>query len=194
MLKERKAICVCVCVCACVWAFLNNWIIASSRLVCYAPLKKKSRLTDMICSPCKGFIFFKMVRTVSLLNVDVIQETKKKKKKKKPTADVWKNNHVGFHANVCVNQRMSEIENRNSTFPMYAHIKKKKKKIKKVLFRAFQLPDASKPFLMQTQQKHGQLESAELSHSLLLSSLSLSDLLLWLHYTFSFSRCFIQFV
>lgn len=70
----------------------------------------------------------------------------------------------------------------------------KKKKIKKVLFRAFQLPDASKPFLMQTQQKHGQLESAELSHSLLLSSLSLSDLLLWLHYTFSFSRCFIQFV
>lgn len=32
-----------------------------------------------------------------------------------------------FHANVCVNLRMSEIENRHSTFPMYAHIKKKKK-------------------------------------------------------------------
>lgn len=95
-----------------------------------------------------------------------------------------------FHANVCVNLRMSEIENRHSTFPMYAHIKKKKK----VLFRAFQLPcDPSKPFLMQTQHKNGQLESAEVSHSLLLSSLSLSDLLLWLRYKFSFCSCFIQF-
>lgn len=93
-----------------------------------------------------------------------------------------------FHANACVNLSMSEIENRHSTFPMYAHIKKK------VLFRAFQLPcDPSKPFLMQTQQKNGQLESAELSHFLLLSSLSLSDLLLWLHYKFSFCSCFIQF-
>lgn len=97
-----------------------------------------------------------------------------------------------FHANVCVNLRMSEIENRHSTFPMYACIKKKNNP---VLFRAFQLPcDPSKPFLMQTQQKNGQLESAELSHSLLLSSLSLSDLLLWLHYKFSFCSCFIQFL
>lgn len=30
-----------------------------------------------------------------------------------------------FHANVCVNLRMSEIENQHSTFPMYACIKKK---------------------------------------------------------------------
>lgn len=37
-----------------------------------------------------------------------------------------------FHANVCVNLRMSEIENRHSTFPMYAYVEKK------VLFRAFQ--------------------------------------------------------
>lgn len=37
---------------------------------------------------------------------------------------------------------------------------------------------------MQTQQKNGQSKSAELSHSLFLSSLSLSDLLLWPHYKF----------
>lgn len=30
-----------------------------------------------------------------------------------------------FHANLCVNLCMSEIENRHSTFPMYAHVKKR---------------------------------------------------------------------
>lgn len=38
---------------------------------------------------------------------------------------IEKTNVLVFHANVCVNLRMSEIENRHSTFPKYAHVLKK---------------------------------------------------------------------
>lgn len=60
-----------------------------------------------------------------------------------------------FHANTCVNLRMSEIENRHSTFPMYAHIQKK------FYFQHFScLVIPSKAVLMQTQQKDGQLQNS----------------------------------
>lgn len=112
---------------------------------------------------------------------------KKKSPPGNPWIDDWKNNHVGFP---CKRMHVSEIENQHSTVPKCAHIKN-------ILFRAFWAALWS----LQTLSNANTAENAvsqtpQNSPSLFLFPLSLSDLLLWLHYKFSsmsFWRSFSHF-